>query len=215
VKPEIREAIVVEGRYDKNTLSQIVDALIIETDGFGIFNNKEKLQLIRQLAESRGVIILTDSDSAGFFIRTHIQGSTNSGQFKHAYIPDIPGRERRKTIPGKSGNLGVEGMTPEVILKSLRDAGASFINDAENLPREKLGDITKGDLYSWGLFGGHGSAQIRRELLRRLELPKLLSTKALINVLNTLYTRDEVMDLLEGLHADFILNTGGDHEGTQ
>lgn len=185
---KIKEAIVVEGRYDKNTVSQIVDTTIIETCGFGIFSDKEKIELLRRIARKRGLIILTDSDGAGFVIRGHLKGSLNDVNIKHAYVPDIYGREKRKKIPSKEGKLGVEGMSPEIIIGALKRAGATF-EDAEP---DKVGvEITKGDLYDLGLSGGKNSAEERKKLLKKLNLPEKMSANALLDVLNSLYTRDE------------------------
>ena len=185
---KIREVVVVEGRYDKNTLSQVVDAVILQTSGFGIFNDREKRKLLQTLAEKRGIIVLTDSDGAGFLIRNHIKGLIDPALVKHAYIPDVPGKERRKAKASREGMLGVEGMRPQVLLNALTRAGATFENEtdsASNAPR-----ITKADLYVLGLSGGAGSAQKRRELQRELELPERLSADALLDVLNALMDRD-------------------------
>ena len=192
MKPRIREAIVVEGRYDKNTVSQVVDAVIVETSGFGVFSDGEKLALIRKLAEKRGVILLTDSDGAGFVIRNHLKGALPREKVKHAYIPDIPGRERRKRAPSKEGKLGVEGMSPENILSSLKKAGATFEGGSD---APETGGITKADLYELGLTGREGSGERRARLLKALELPEHLSTNGLLDVLNALMTRDELFSL--------------------
>ena len=189
----IKEAIVVEGRYDKNTLSQIVDAHIIETAGFGIFSDKEKTALLRRLAEKCGIIILTDSDGAGFLIRNRIKGAVPDGCVKHAYIPDIKGKERRKQHASKEGKLGVEGMTPEIIIEALKRSGATIQGESTE-PRK--GEITKGDLYELGLSGGAGSAEKRKELAHKLALPEKMSANALLDVLNTLYTKEELFDLI-------------------
>lgn len=183
----IKEVVVVEGRYDKNTLSQVVDATILETSGFGIFNDKEKRKLLQMLAESRGLIVLTDSDGAGFLIRSHIRGVVDPKLVKHAYIPDVPGKERRKTAPSKEGKLGVEGMRPEVLLEALRRAGASFDDSpAEERPPQ----IGKADLYARGLSGREGSAERRRQLLISLGLPERMSADAMLDVLNALMDRE-------------------------
>ena len=140
---KIREAIVVEGRYDKNTLSQIVDAPIFETSGFGIMKDKAQLSLLRKVADTRGLIVFTDSDGAGFVIRNFLKGAIQAHQLKHAYIPDIYGKERRKSAPGKEGKLGVEGMRPEVITDALRKAGATVEGESAT---HTTGNITKQDL---------------------------------------------------------------------
>ena len=158
---KIREAIVVEGRYDKNTLSQIVDAPILETSGFGIFKDKKQMALLRQVAEKRGLIVFTDSDGAGFVIRNHIKSAIPGKYLKHAYIPDIMGKERRKSAPGKEGKLGVEGMKREVILEALRRAGATI--EGESGPQTR--QITKQDLMELGLSGGPDASVRRLSLL--------------------------------------------------
>lgn len=183
----IKEVVVVEGRYDKNTLSQVVDAVILETSGFGIFNDGEKRALLRKLAETRGLIVLTDSDAAGFLIRNHIRGFVDPRYVKHAYIPDIPGKERRKAAPSKEGKLGVEGMRPEVLLEALRRAGATFDETPEGA---RSTQITKADLYARGLSGKEGSRERRRALLDKLDLPERLSADAMLDVLNALTDRE-------------------------
>ena len=185
----IKEAIVVEGRYDKNALSQVVDAVILETSGFSVFKDGEKLALLRRLAKKQGLIVLTDSDGAGFVIRNYIKGSIPKEQVKHAYIPDVYGKERRKRAPGKEGKLGVEGMTPEVLLQALLRAGATVDGEGTAAPRSEL---TSADLFSLGLTGQPDSAARRAALLRRLALPEHMSAKALLAVLNALYTPEEL-----------------------
>ena len=191
---KITEAIVVEGRYDKNTLSQIVDAPIIETSGFGIMRDKAQLDFIRKVAQKRGIIVFTDSDGAGFVIRNFLKGAIPSSQLKHAYIPDIAGKERRKATAGKEGKLGVEGMTPEVIIACLRRAGASI--EGETIRKETA--ITKQDLMELGLSGGADSKSRRLQLLQKLQLPEHMSSNALLQALNLLYTKQE----LEAVLAD-------------
>lgn len=190
----IQEAVVVEGRYDKNTLSQIVDTLILETNGFGIFHDPERMALLRRAAERRGLIVLTDSDGAGFVIRNRIKGAVPKELVKHAYIPDVYGKEKRKRKPGKEGKLGVEGMPPQVIEQVLRRAGATFLGEAAQGENER--PVTKADLYVAGLTGGEGSAQRRLELLKRLQLPEHMSTNALLAVLNGCYSGDEARKIL-------------------
>ena len=188
----IREAIIVEGRYDKNTLAQIVDAPILETSGFGIFHDRQRLALLRRLAETRGIIVLTDSDGAGFVIRNYLRGAIDPLQVKHAYIPDISGKERRKRTASKEGKLGVEGMRPDVLLEALRRAGATI--EGEETPAAGA-RITKADLYAAGLTGGADSKAARQRLLAQLDLPEHLSTNALLEVLNALMTREEFQKL--------------------
>ena len=192
---KVREVIVVEGRYDKNTLSQTVDATILSTEGFAVFHNSEKLALLRRLAEERGLILLTDSDGAGFVIRNYLKGALPKDRVKQAYIPDIDGKERRKRAPGKEGKLGVEGMRPEVLLEALRKAGATF-EDGDAAP-EKGEPITKADLFALGLTGGKDSAEKRRTLLKRLALPEHLTTNALLEVLNLLYSQNDFLLLMK------------------
>ena len=187
---KVKEVIVVEGRYDKNALSQVVDAVILETGGFAIFNDREKQKLLRTIAERRGLIVLTDSDGAGFVIRNFIKGCVDPKLVRHAYIPDIHGKEKRKTAPSKEGKLGVEGMRPQVLLDALRRAGASLEESGEAAPR-----ITKADLYARGLSGGADSSSKRKALQKRLELPEHLSADALLDVLNALMSRDAFYDL--------------------
>ena len=193
----IREAIVVEGRYDKNTLSQLVDTVIIETSGFGIFKDKERLALLRRLAEKRGLIVLTDPDGAGFVIRSHLRGSLPPDRVKHAYVPDIYGKERRKRAPGKEGKLGVEGMNPEVLRQALLRAGATVV-DGDG-PAPARGDLTPADLFALGLTGRPDSAVRREKLLHRLGLPQHMNSKALLAMLNALHTPDEVAQMVEEL----------------
>lgn len=187
---KIKEAIVVEGRYDKNTLSQLVDALIIPTDGFGIFKDGEKKKLLRKIAQSRGLILLTDSDGAGFVIRNHLKGVIPKDQLKQAYIPDIYGKERRKAKPGKEGKLGVEGMRPEVLEEVLRRAGATILEEEGSAPLERR-QITKADLFQDGLTGMPDSAVRREKLKQTLDLPQRLTTNGLLDVLNTLFDYEQ------------------------
>ena len=204
-KLKIKEAIVVEGRYDKNTLSQLVDTLIVETAGFGIFHNGPQLSLLRQLAETRGLIVLTDSDGGGFVIRNYLKGAIDPHRLKHAYIPDIYGKERRKTSPGKEGKLGVEGMRPAVLEEVLRRAGATFQDEGTVLlssphsAEEPSPLLTKADLYALGLTGRPDSKERRGALQAKLNLPEHLSCTALLAVLNSLYTPEKVAEILSQL----------------
>lgn len=193
MKPAVKEAIIVEGKYDKITVDQVVDAVIIETSGFGIFSNNEKRELIRQIAEKRGIIILTDGDGAGFVIRNHLKGVIPPELIKNAYIPDIFGKEKRKREPSKEGKLGVEGMNQEVIFNALKRAGATFEDENSlDINREKL---TKADLYDMGLSGRVNSSDRRKALLKKLDLPENLSPNGMLDVLNALYTREEILSL--------------------
>ena len=188
---KIKEAIVVEGRYDKNTLSQILDAPILETSGFGIFKDKKQMKLLRQVAEKRGLVVFTDSDGAGFVIRNHIKSAIPGKFLKHAYIPDIAGKERRKAAPGKEGKLGVEGMTPQVILEALRRAGATI--EGEDVPECR--QITKQDLMELGLSGGADASAKRLALMKKLDLPEHMSANALLQALNLLMDLEELQQL--------------------
>ena len=195
---KIREAIVVEGRYDKNTLSQIVDAPILETSGFGIFKDKKQMALLRQVAEKRGLIVFTDSDGAGFVIRNHIKSAIPGKYLKHAYIPDVMGKERRKSAPGKEGKLGVEGMKREVILEALRRAGATI--EGESGPQTR--QITKQDLMELGLSGGADASAKRLALLKKLNLPEHMSANAMLQALNLLLTLEELAALMADLETE-------------
>lgn len=191
---KIKEAIVVEGRYDKNTLSQVVDAPILETAGFGIMKDKAQLNLLRRVAKERGLIVFTDSDGAGFVIRNFLKGAIPAQNLKHAYIPDIYGKERRKAAPGKEGKLGVEGMKPDVIIECLKRSGATI--EGENAAQERQ-EITKLDLVELGLSGGAGSDQRRKSLLKKLRLPEHMSANAMLQALNLLYRREEFLAMME------------------
>lgn len=217
-KIKIREALVVEGKYDKNTLAQLVDAPIFVTDGFGIFKNPEQLALLRAVAEARGLIILTDSDGAGFVIRGYLKGAIDPALVKHAYIPDVYGKEKRKAAPGKEGKLGVEGMEPETLLTALKIAGATFL-DAQGSgikdqgsgfatePAPAVGAIIKTDLYELGLTGKPDSKEKRLALQKRLGLPERMSTNALLTALNCIMTREELFDTAGRLPALQALNS--------
>lgn len=195
---KIREVIVVEGRYDKNTLSQIVDATVITLGGFSVFNDREKLAFLRRLAEKQGLILLTDSDGAGFVIRNYLKGALPKELVKQAYIPDVYGKERRKRKGGKEGKLGVEGMKPEVILEALRRAGATFLDEEDAAVPERT-PITKSDLFELGLSGGAGSAERRQALLKALELPAHLTANGMLEALNLLYDREALELVLRDL----------------
>ena len=185
---KIKEAILVEGRYDKNTLSQIVDAPILETSGFGIFKDKKQMALLRQVAEKRGLIVFTDSDGAGFVIRNHVKSAIPGKFLKHAYIPDIMGKEKRKAAPGKEGKLGVEGMSREIILEALRRAGATIEGEACVASNQ----ITKQDLMALGLSGGQDASAKRLALLKMLNLPEHMSANTMLQALNLLMDLQEL-----------------------
>ena len=188
----VKEVIVVEGRYDKNTLRQVVDAVVIETSGFGIFNDTQKQKLLRTMAEKRGLIVLTDPDGAGFVIRNFIKSCVPPARLKQAYVPDIPGKEKRKAKPSREGKLGVEGMRAEVLLEALRRAGACF-EDAQSTQNGEM--ITKADLYRLGLSGRENSVKRRAELIRTLDLPEHISAGALLDVINATMSREEFFSL--------------------
>lgn len=189
-RPKIREVIVVEGRYDKNTLAQAVDATILDVGGFGVFNDRELLALLRRLARTRGVVIFTDPDGAGFVIRNHLKGALGEGRVLHAYAPDVYGKEKRKRRGGKEGKLGVEGMRPDVLVSALRAAGATF--EGEN-SLSRGAPITKADMLDAGLIGD-GSKERRISVVKELDLPEHLSANALLDVLNLLYSREEFLE---------------------
>ncbi len=192
---KIREAIVVEGRYDKNTLSQIVDTVILETSGFGVMRDKAQLALLRKVAQKRGLIIFTDPDGAGFVIRNFLKGAIDPKLIKHAYVPDVAGKERRKSAPGKEGKLGVEGMRPDVLLEALRRAGATIEGESAH----RTSHITKQDMMELGLSGGKDSSAKRAELLKKLELPQHMSANALLQALNLLCTKEELSAIITGM----------------
>ena len=188
-KLKLRQAIVVEGKYDQNTLRQIVDTAIFTTNGFADMKDPALLRLLQQAAQTTGLVILTDSDGAGFLIRNTLKSALPETGVLHAYIPDLPGKEKRKAAPGKEGLLGVEGMTPEILLKALRNAGAEFADGSTPpLAREP---ITKQDLFALGLSGGPESAKKRAALLKALSLPAHMSANALLQALNVLFSREE------------------------
>ncbi len=200
----LKEAVVVEGRYDKIALENLVDTEIFTTDGFGIFNDGEKMSLLRRVAEKRGLIVLTDADGAGLVIRNRLRGCIGERFLKHAYIPAVPGKERRKSAPSKEGTLGVEGMSPAVLEEALRRAGADM-----TAVREKK--LTKADLYFMGLSGAKDAAGRRARLLALLDLPKNLSANAMLDALNSLYTLEEVSAAVLALQEQRGEVTDQDH----
>ena len=197
-KLNLKQAVVVEGRYDINALKRVCGSLIIETGGFRIFSDKEKLALLRRLALERGLIILTDSDPAGFVIRNHLRGALGDGDIRHAYIPELSGKERRKRAPSKLGLLGVEGMEDEIIIEALKRVGTQ-----DDLPRNPE-KITKAELYEAGLSGRDYSARRRAKLLAAAGLPSSMSANAMLEALNLFYTREEFQKLLNGLDLSDI-----------
>lgn len=191
----IKEAIIVEGKYDKMRLKSVVNATIIETNGFRIFKDKEKVSLIKQLAQKQGIIVLTDSDGAGFVIRNHLKNIVPKEQIKHAYIPQIKGKEKRKDAPSKEGTLGVEGIDEQQLLLSLKNAGVTY-NSAY-----KKNSISKTDLYKLGLTGRDNSRKMRGELLKKLNLPQYITTNALIDVLNSLMDLEELANIVDEINS--------------
>lgn len=193
----VREAIVVEGRYDVNTVRQVVDTVVLESGGFRIFHDKDQLRLLRKIAATRGLIVLTDSDGAGFVIRNYIKGALPSGSVKQAYIPDISGKERRKRHGSKEGKLGVEGMRPEVILEVLRRAGATFEDESESAAAKRETPISKADFFAWGLSGQKDSVNRRAAVLKALDLPAHMTANALLEFINAVSSRTELKEIIE------------------
>lgn len=196
MKPRIREVIVVEGRYDRNTLLQAVDASVVEVGGFALFNDREKMAYLRALAEKRGLILLTDPDGAGFVIRSRLKSCLPPDKIKQAYVPDVYGKERRKKKGGKEGKLGVEGMRPEVLLETLARAGATFL-DGEGESALRKEPITKADLFTLGLTGGPDSSAKRQTLLKKLDLPEHLTANGMLEALNLLYDRETLEQAMQ------------------
>ena len=190
----LKEAIIVEGRYDKIKLKSIVDTPVIETGGFRVFKDKEKQSLIRKVAEKRGILVLTDSDSGGFVIRNFLRGTVPESLIKHAYIPQLEGKEKRKAESSKEGFLGVEGVTDELIINAIRASGATVLGENTD---EKGGEITKTDLYTLGLTGRENSAKLRSALLKELNMPSYLTTNAMLSALNCLYSLKELKSFLD------------------
>ena len=193
----IREAILVEGRYDVSTVRQVVDTVVLESGGFRIFNDEEQLKLLRRIANTRGLIVLTDSDGAGFVIRNYLKGALPAGRVKQAYVPDIAGKERRKRHGSKEGKLGVEGMRPEIILEALRRAGATILEEDDSTAAAPASPpITKADFYEWGLSGGPDSKERRTAVLKALDLPAHMTANALLEFINAVGTREEIQNAL-------------------
>ena len=184
----LEQAIIVEGKYDKIKLNSIIDGVIITTNGFSVIKDKEKIELIRYFAKKKGIIILTDSDSAGFKIRNYIKGAVKDGKITNVYIPDVFGKEKRKTAPSKEGKLGVEGIDKEILLKAFEKAGILASETTE-----KRDPITKIDLYEAGLTGGKNSSEKRKAVLKRLDMPQLLTTNSMLEILNTMMSREEFL----------------------
>jgi len=192
MKLRIKETIIVEGKYDKNTLSQIVDANIVTLSGFSIFNDIEKALLIKSLAEKNGIIIFTDCDGAGFVLRNYIKGIVPAEYIKNAYTPEIFGKERRKKAPSKEGKLGVEGIDADTLIQSLKRSGATF----EDCPEQSKKDvITKTDMFRLGLSGGDRSADKREKILKKLGFPSLMSCNSMIEAMNILFSKEEFFEI--------------------
>ena len=189
----VERIIVVEGKYDKIKLSGIIDGVIIETEGFGIFKDKEKQKLLRKLAELKGLVILTDSDSAGFVIRSFISSIVPNEYIINAYIPDISGKEKLKDSPSKEGKLGVEGVDPDIILEALTRAGV-FCSQSEE---RKLRAVTKGDLYDDGFTGTEDSKNKRLKLLKYLGLPERMTTNSMLKIINSYMTFDDYKEAVQ------------------
>lgn len=190
---EIKEAIIVEGRYDIQTLKQCVNTVILQTGGFRIFKDKERLQMIRKIAQKRGILILTDSDGAGLVIRNFLKGAIPTNQVKHAYVPEILGKESRKRHASKAGTLGVEGMSQDILKNALIAAGATILGDEQKTIKQ----LVKADLFALGLSGQSGSEQKRKALLKKLNLPQYLSSNALLDFLNAVSNKDEIFEIIK------------------
>lgn len=196
-KLRLKEAVIVEGRYDKIRLSELIDGPVIETGGFRVFKDAEKQSLIRRIAERRGILVMTDVDSAGFVIRNFLSGIVPKDRIKHAYIPTIQGKESRKPVPSKEGVLGVEGIDRESLIRAIRQSGAEIIGESAT----PSGDITKADFYEYGLSGRENSAILRAEILSDLGLPMYLTANAMITALNCLFTKDEFEEYLDSVNG--------------
>lgn len=191
---KLKQAVIVEGKYDKIRLANLVDAVIIPVHGFSIYKDRETAELIRSLAKKTGIIILTDSDGAGFQIRNKIRSLAADGEVINVYIPEIAGKERRKRSPSKEGTLGVEGVSDEILTAAFQKAGVL----AESVS-ERINPITKADLLDWGLIGGENSAYRREELQRALGLPRKLSANMLLEILNVMYSKEEFEEFVTKL----------------
>ena len=199
---EIKEAVIVEGKYDKMRLKGILNSVIVETGGFRLFKDNEKLSLIKNLAEKQGIVILTDSDSAGFVIRNHLKSAVSPDKIKNAYIPTIQGKEKRKSKPSKEGLLGVEGIDEKELLLSLQRAGATIENSAETSDNNSKPKISKSDLYKLGLSGHDNSSILRRKLLKQLNLPEYITANALCELLSSLYSFEELKETVDTIKSD-------------
>lgn len=196
---KIKETLIVEGKYDKNKLKQIFDAQVIQTNGFEIFKNDDNLNFIRELAKNTGIIVLTDSDGAGLVIRNYIKGAINEGRILHAYIPDIHGKEKRKTKPSKENTLGVEGIKDDIIIEAVLNAGATVLGENKEKKEKNGAEVTKMDLFLDGLSGGENSAKRRRKLKKILNLPQNLSQNAMLDAINTMHMYEKYKSALKEL----------------
>ena len=199
---EIKEAVIVEGKYDKMRLKGILNSVIVETGGFRLFKDAEKLSLIKNLAEKQGIVILTDSDSAGFVIRNHLKSAVSPDKIKNAYIPTIQGKEKRKSKPSKEGLLGVEGIDEKELLLSLQRAGATIENSAETSDNNSKPKISKSDLYKLGLSGHDNSSILRKKLLKHLNLPEYITANALCELLSSLYDFEKLKETVDTIKSD-------------
>ena len=199
---EIKEAVIVEGKYDKMRLKGILNSVIVETGGFRLFKDNEKLSLIKNLAEKQGIVILTDSDSAGFVIRNHLKSAVSPDKIKNAYIPTIQGKEKRKSKPSKEGLLGVEGIDEKELLLSLQRAGATIENSAETSDNNSKPKISKSDLYKLGLSGHDNSSILRKKLLKHLNLPEYITANALCELLSSLYDFEKLKEKVDTIKSD-------------
>ena len=193
---KIKEAVIVEGKYDKQRLQEFIDAPIITTSGFRVFKDKGKQELIRKLSKERGLLVMTDSDSAGFVIRNFLKGIVPESQIKHCYIPQIKGKEKRKDTPSKEGLLGVEGLSLDILREALIKSSVN-VGQGSDLPQKEL--ITKSDFFEMGLSGRENSALLRKKLMQELGLPTYLSSNALLEVINSLYTKQDILDKLKAM----------------
>lgn len=191
-KLTLKQAIIVEGKYDKIRLSSLVDAVIVPVNGFSVFKDKQTAALLRTLAEKNGVIILTDSDRSGFRIRTRIREITKGCRVTNVYIPDVKGKEKRKAEPSKEGLLGVEGMSAEILLDAFQKAGV--FAEEESVQKNP---VTKADLLELSLIGGESSSEKRKALSRSLGLPEKLSSNLFLEIINSMFSKEEFLNFYQ------------------
>lgn len=197
---KLKEAIIVEGRYDRMRLAALFDTAIIETGGFRVFKDNERKSVIRALAKARGIVVFTDSDGAGFVIRNFLKGIIDNSLIKNAYVPDVKGKEKRKAQPSAQGLLGVEGMTDEIIVNAVLSSGAQIIGECSDI---KNGGITKTDFYNYGLTGGERSSEMRGELLKHLGFPNYMTVNAFLSAVNLIYSKEDFEKVLDEVFDDF------------